>query len=41
MSAEHVLTMLNEHEVNLLICASPIPKVKEQHVTIPAHQVNA
>lgn len=41
MSAEHVLTMLNEHEVKFVDLRFTDTKGKEQHVTIPAHQVNA
>ncbi len=41
MSAEHVLTMLNEHEVKFVDLRVTDTKGKEQHVTIPAHQVNA
>ena len=39
MSAEHVLTMLNEHEVKFVDLRFTDTKGKEQHVTIPAHQV--
>ncbi|XPE43263.1 glutamine synthetase beta-grasp domain-containing protein [Shigella flexneri] len=38
---EHVLTMLNEHEVKFVDLRFTDTKGKEQHVTIPAHQVNA
>lgn len=41
MSAEHVLTMLNEHEVKFVDLRFTDTKGKEQHVTIPSHQVNA
>lgn len=41
MSAEHVLTMLNEHEVKFVDLRFTDTKGKEQHITIPAHQVNA
>ncbi|XBS69842.1 glutamate--ammonia ligase [Acerihabitans sp. KWT182] len=41
MSAEHVLTMLNEHEVKFVDLRFTDTKGKEQHVTIPAHQVDA
>ena len=41
MSAEHVLTMLNEHAVKFVDLRFTDTKGKEQHVTIPAHQVNA
>ncbi len=41
MSAEHVLTMLNEHEVKFVDLRFTDTKGKEQHVTIPAHQVSA
>lgn len=36
MSAEHVLTMLNEHEVKFVDLRFTDTKGKEQHVTIPA-----
>lgn len=35
MSAEHVLTMLNEHEVKFVDLRFTDTKGKEQHVTIP------
>ncbi|VDZ81772.1 glutamine synthetase [Salmonella bongori] len=38
---KHVLTMLNEHEVKFVDLRFTDTKGKEQHVTIPAHQVNA
>ncbi len=41
MSAEHVLTMLHEHEVKFVDLRFTDTKGKEQHVTIPANQVNA
>ena len=41
MSAEHVLTMLNEHECEICRFSFTDTKGKEQHVTIPAHQVSA
>jgi len=41
MSAEHVLSMMNEHEVKFVDLRFTDTKGKEQHVTIPAHQVNA
>jgi len=41
MSAEHVLTMLNEHEVKFVDLRFTDTKGKEQHVTIPAHEVDA
>ncbi|MGG9078736.1 glutamine synthetase beta-grasp domain-containing protein, partial [Escherichia coli] len=41
MSAEHVLTMLNEHEGKFVDLRFTDTKGKEQHVTIPAHQVHA
>ncbi len=40
--ANTFLTMLNEHEVKFVDPRfTDITKGKEQHVTIPAHQVNA
>lgn len=41
MSAEHVLTMLNKYEVKFVDLRFTDTKGKEQHVTIPAHQVSA
>jgi len=41
MSAEHVLSMINEHEVKFVDLRFTDTKGKEQHITIPAHQVNA
>lgn len=41
MSAEHVLAMLQEHEVKFVDLRFTDTKGKEQHVSIPAHQVNA
>ncbi len=38
MSAEHVLSMMNEHEVKFVDLRFTDTKGKEQHVTIPAHQ---
>ncbi|WP_213993519.1 glutamate--ammonia ligase [Sodalis sp. dw_96] len=40
MSAEHVLTMLKEHEVKFVDLRFTDTKGKEQHVTIPAHEVD-
>lgn len=39
MSAEHVLTLLKEHEVKFVDLRFTDTKGKEQHVTIPAHQL--
>lgn len=39
MSSEHVLTMLHEHKVKFVDLRFTDTKGKEQHVTIPAHQV--
>ena len=41
MSAEHVLAMLQEHEVKFVDLRFTDTKGKEQHVSIPSHQVNA
>ncbi|MQL49190.1 glutamate--ammonia ligase [Photorhabdus khanii] len=41
MSAEHVLTMIEEHQVKFIDLRFTDTKGKEQHMTIPAHQVNA
>ncbi|MGL5799427.1 MAG: glutamate--ammonia ligase [Plesiomonas sp.] len=41
MSAEHVLALLQEHEVKFVDLRFTDTKGKEQHVSIPAHQVNA
>lgn len=41
MSAEDVLTMLHEYEVQFVDLRFTDTKGKEQHVTIPVHQVNA
>lgn len=40
MSVEHVLSLMNEHEVKFVDLRFTDSKGKEQHVTIPAHQVN-
>ncbi|TMV76838.1 glutamine synthetase, partial [Salmonella enterica subsp. enterica serovar Typhimurium] len=40
MSAEHVVTMLNAHGVKFVDLRFTDTKGKEQHVTIPGHQVN-
>uniref|UniRef100_UPI00289B31B3 glutamine synthetase beta-grasp domain-containing protein n=1 Tax=Pantoea vagans TaxID=470934 RepID=UPI00289B31B3 len=40
MSAEHVLSMMNEHEVKFVDLRFTDTKGKEQHVTITAQQVN-
>ncbi|PHM90432.1 glutamine synthetase, partial [Salmonella enterica subsp. enterica serovar Typhimurium] len=39
MSAAHDFTMLNEPEVKFVDLRFTDTKGKEQHVTIPAHQV--
>nr|AVI59166.1 glutamine synthetase [Photorhabdus luminescens] len=41
MSVEHVLTMIEEHQVKFIDLRFTDTKGKEQHMTIPAHQVNA
>ncbi|WP_411546124.1 glutamine synthetase beta-grasp domain-containing protein [Klebsiella pneumoniae] len=41
MSAEHVLTMLNEHEVELDHLCFTDTKKKIQPVTIPSHKVGS
>ena len=41
MSAEYVLAMLQEHEVKFVDLRFTDTKGKEQHVSIPSHQVNA
>lgn len=41
MSAEHVLAMLQEHEVKFVDLRFTDTKGKEQHVSIPSHQMNA
>lgn len=41
MSTEAILTMLHENEVKFVDLRFTDTKGKEQHVTIPAHQVNA
>ncbi|WWO99437.1 MAG: glutamate--ammonia ligase [Candidatus Dasytiphilus stammeri] len=40
MSTEHVLTMLNKHGIKFVDLRFTDTKGKEQHVTIPSHQVN-
>ncbi|WWP01444.1 MAG: glutamate--ammonia ligase [Candidatus Dasytiphilus stammeri] len=40
MSTEHVLTMLNQHGMKFVDLRFTDTKGKEQHVTIPSHQVN-
>lgn len=40
MSVEHVLTMLSEHEVKFVDLRFTDTKGKEQHVSIPARQIN-
>lgn len=40
MSAEHVLSLIEEHKVKFIDMRFTDTKGKEQHITIPAHQVN-
>ncbi|PHM62584.1 glutamate--ammonia ligase [Xenorhabdus ishibashii] len=40
MSAEHVLSMIEEHQVKFIDLRFTDTKGKEQHITIPAHQVD-
>ncbi|MDV5227422.1 MULTISPECIES: glutamate--ammonia ligase [Providencia] len=40
MSAEHVLSLIEEHKVKFIDLRFTDTKGKEQHITIPAHQVN-
>ncbi|WWP00626.1 MAG: glutamate--ammonia ligase [Candidatus Dasytiphilus stammeri] len=40
MSIEHVLTMLNKHGIKFVDLRFTDTKGKEQHITIPSHQVN-
>lgn len=41
MSAEYVLTMLHKNGVKFVDLRFTETKRKEQHITIPAHHVNA
>ncbi|AKC32327.1 glutamate--ammonia ligase [Candidatus Pantoea carbekii] len=41
MSSEHVLSIINERQVKFVDLRFTDTKGKEQHVTIPAHQVNS
>lgn len=40
MSAEHVLSLIKEHNVRFIDLRFTDTKGKEQHITIPAHQVD-
>ncbi|MGE9804776.1 hypothetical protein ACQP3L_29775, partial [Escherichia coli] len=40
MSLEHVLSMIEEHKVRYIDLRFTDTRGKEQHITIPAHQVN-
>lgn len=40
MSLEHVLSMIEEHKVRYIDLRFTDTRGKEQHLTIPAHQVN-
>ncbi len=40
MSAEHVLSLIEEHKIKFIDMRFTDTKGKEQHITIPAHQVN-
>lgn len=40
MSAEHVLSLIEEHKIRFIDMRFTDTKGKEQHITIPAHQVN-
>lgn len=40
MSVEHVLAMLKEHHVKYIDLRFTNTRGKEQHITIPAHQID-
>lgn len=40
MSAEHILAMLHEHEIKFVDLRFTDTKGKEQHITLPAHQID-
>lgn len=40
MSAEHVLSLIEEHKIKFIDMRFTDTKGKEQHITIPVHQVN-
>ncbi len=40
MSIKHVLSMIEEHQVKFIDLRFTDTKGKEQHITIPAHQID-